>query len=280
MEYRINQFSTTEYAHVQSSLGHKVKLVDSIYWMQSRPFFYRPLLPFEALNFGRVAPPCRLFGGYQYAIDDECHANSTINFRLFEECGAYTVNALKSDFRRLINIAKRNFSVVPVENERELEEHGYKLYISFYNRTKYSYLSERTRLECFHKWIQTLVANPKTVFLGGYGEGELKAVGVCYWVHDMLLYSTFFSDTGSLKQHISDLMLHTVREMAAQQTGIKRILAGMYGGGIGPDRYYLLRGCRIERKPAHYAMTPSLAGPLLQTFAPAQFRKLLGHSAG
>jgi hypothetical protein len=279
MEYRINQFSTAEYADVQSSLGCKVKLVDSVYWVQIRPFFYRPLLAFKALDFGRVAAPCRFLGGYQYATDNDCHANSTINFRVFEECSAYTVNALKSDFRRLIKIAKRNFSVVPVENERELKEQGYKIYMSFYNRTKYSYLSERNRSEYFHKWIQTLLASRKTVFLGGYREAELKAVAVCYWVQDMLLYSTFFSDTDSLKQHISDLMLHTVREMAAQQIGIKRVLAGMYGGGIGPDRYYALRGCRVERKPARYAVTPSLAGPLLQTFAPAQFRKLLGQPA-
>jgi hypothetical protein len=276
MGYRMNQFSSAEYANVQSSLGCKVKLVESVYWNQVRPFFYRPLLPFETLNFGRIAPPCRFFGGYQCAVDNEGDANSTINFRVFEACSGYTVNSLKSDFRRLIKIAKRNFSVVPVENERELKEHGFKTYMSFYNRTKYGYLSKRTRPECFHQWIKTLLASSKTLLLGGYGGGELKAVGVCYWVHDVLLYSTFFADTASLKLHMSDLMLHTVREMAAQQSGIKRILAGKYGGGIGSDTHYLLRGCIIERKPARYIVNPPLAGPILQTLAPAQFRKLLG----
>jgi hypothetical protein len=274
MDYRIERMSIEEYAHIESMLGRKLKLVGSMYWMRLYPFFYRPLLPFEALDVGSVVPPCRLFGGYQHAVCNEHEANSTINYRVFNETNAYSINVLKSDFRRLVRVGAKRFIIKRILEPDELME-GYKAYIAFYDRTGYDYLSERTQEEIFAKWAKTLFMYDKTIVLGGYAEDGLKAVGVCYWIRDVLWYSTFFADTASLKQHVCDLMLHAVRELAARQDGIHRILAGFYGGGIGPDRYYLLRGCKIERMPARYVFN-RLTVLLLKALLPAQFGKLTG----
>ena len=275
MDYRIERMSIEEYAHIESIRGGKLKLVGSMYWMRLRPFFYRPLLPFEVLDVGSFVPPCRLFGGYQHAVCNEHEANSTINYRVFNETNAYSINVLKSDFRRLVRFAAKRFVIKRIVEPDELMDQGYKAYMAFYDRTRYDYLSERTQEQIFAKWVKSLFLYDKTIVLGGYAEGGLKAVGVCYWIRDVLLYSTFFADTPSLKQHVCDLMLHTVRELAARQNGIHRILAGIYGGGIGPDTYYVLRGCKIERMPARYVFN-RLTVLLLKALLPAQFRKLTG----
>jgi hypothetical protein len=274
MEYDIDQLSVAEYAYIQSLRGHKVELHGSVYWIETRRFFYRPVLPFIALN--SVVPPCRGYGGYQYAVDNERDANSTINFRIYGNCNAYSIKTQKSEYRRAVRIAEKTFCVKRIDKEQDLKGHGYKLYLSFYNRTKYQYLAKRTRQKFFYKWVETIFICPKSVILGGYREDRLMAVAVCYWIDEFLLYSTFFADTASMKQHIGDLMLHTVRQLAAQQEGIQRILAGMYSGGTGCDRFDLLRGAKIERKPARYVMCPAPASSFLRTFLPAQYRKLTG----
>ena len=104
----------------------------------------------------------------------------------------------------------------------------------------------------------------------------LKAVAVCYWIDRVLVYGTFFSDDSSLKHQVGDLMLHAVRELAAQQTGIDKILAGMYGGGAGPDRFDLMRGAKVERVPACFVLHPATMGRLMRTFAPSSFSRLRG----
>jgi hypothetical protein len=272
----MDRMSLAEYAYVHSLRGHNVKLVGSTYWLERRRFFYRPLVPYIPVESRRVVPPCGV-GIYQYAVNDEVHANSTINFRVFDQCEAYSLDTQKREFRRVVRLAAKIFEVKPIGKEGELEEHGPKIYLSFYDRTKYRYLSERIQLESFRKWVETLFACPKTIVLGGYGDHGLSAVAVCYWIDDLLLYSTFFSDTASLKRHISDLMLHVVRQMAAQQKGVRCILAGMYSGGIGSDRFDLLRGGKVERKPARYVISPSVAGLFLRALSPAHFSRLSGN---
>lgn len=276
MEIRLEPFSTAEYAHIYSSLGHKVKLVDSVYWSRPQPLFFRPLLLYRSLRPGEFEPPCRLIGAYQYTSSDLFLANSQLNFLVFEEAENYSINALKSGLRRFVRVAQRHFEIRVVDSECELKEQGHNIYLSFYNRTRYSYLSERIEKKSFERWIEVLRANSKTLFLGGYKQGNLKALAICYRIEDLLLYATFFAETESLKHHVSDLMLHTAREVAAGQVGIRRVLAGRYGGGIGMDTFYLRRGCIIESKPAHYVITPSVAGSILQIVAPAQFRRLKG----
>ncbi len=275
MEVRLFPFSTSEYAELYTSFGNKVKRVGSIYWTQPWPFFYRPLLLYEPLKPGAFEPPCRLLGAYQHVVPNHFSANSKISFLVFEQSETYSIAALKSGLRRFVRVAERYFEVRLIESERELKDQGYCIYMSFYARTKYDYMSKRTRKKFFDAWIEAVRANPKTLLLGGYEKGELKAVTICYWVSDLLLYSTFFAETESLKHHISDLMLHTARKLAAEQKGIKRILAGRYGGGIGMDTFYLRRGAEIENKPARYVIIPSLAGSFLQTILPAKFRRWL-----
>ncbi|MBV8358970.1 MAG: hypothetical protein JO189_13695 [Deltaproteobacteria bacterium] len=276
MEIRLEPFSTAEYANIYSSLGRKVKLVGSVYWTRPRPLFYRPLLLYRALHPLEFQPPCRLIGAYQYTSSDHFLANSRLNFLVFEEAENYSIRALKIGLRRFVRVAQRYFEVRVVDSERELKEQGHNIYLSFYSRTRYSYLSERIEKGSFERWIEALRANPKTLFLGGYKKGDLKALAICYRIEDLLLYATFFAETESLRHHISDLMLHTARQVAASQIGIRRVLAGRYGGGIGIDTFYLRRGCIIESKPAHYVITPSVAGSILQIVAPAQFRRLKG----
>jgi hypothetical protein len=276
MKHGIERLSMAEYAHVKSLQGNKVSLVGSVYWTQVRPFFYRPLLTYASLKKDCVVQPCKAFGGYQYVVENNASANSTISFRVFDECSAYSLDAQKREHRRMVRIAKNHFDVRPIRTADELKEHGHLVYLSFYSRTKYTYLSNRVQRNIFDEWVDTLFVCPKTIVLGAYAEGGLHSVSVCYWIDDVLLYSTSFADVVSLKRHANDLMLHVVRTLAADHEGIKKIVAGQYSGGIGSDQYDLSRGGKVERRPAHYVICPQLATTCLRILWPQRYRQLIG----
>lgn len=277
MDYRIEQMSISEYARVQALRGRKTVQVGSVYWKEVRPHFYRPLPPYVSLDPKRVMAPRQSFGGYQYAVAPEEDANSAINFRVFDDCANYSLASQGREYRRMVRAGQKVFDVRFIREAADLGEMGHKVYLSFYQRTHYGYMSERVKRQVFDQWIASMFSCPKTIVIGAYAERELKSVTVCYWIGDLLLYATSFSDTESLKLHVSDLMLHVVREMAAAQPGIRKIIAGLYGGGNGPDKFDLLRGGKVERRPARLVIQPAISVPVLQAFWPNQYRKLVGN---
>lgn len=280
MDFRIEQMSVPEYARIQALQGRKTVQVGSTYWIEIRPRFYRPVLAYASLESQQVSPPCRGFGGYQYAVLDEEKANSAISFRVFDDCSSYSLASQGREFRRMVRSATKVFNVRPIRSSEELGEMGHKIYLSFYQRTHYGYMSGRIQRAVFDRWIHSLFACSKTIVLGAFAERELKSLTVCYWIDDLLLYSTSFSDSDSLKLHVSDVMLNAVREIAGAHPGVRKILAGMYGGGSGTDRFDLLRGGKIERRPARFVIQPALGAPVLKTFWPSQYRKLIGWHPG
>jgi hypothetical protein len=94
-------------------------------------------------------------------------------------------------------------------------------------------------------------------------------------IEDTLCYATFFCNTESLRLGLSDLMLHFVREAVAEGQCAKQIFAGLYKGGKGLDDFYLLRGCKLVRKPALLHINP-LAAFFLKRFLPEQYARLRG----
>lgn len=273
----LRQMAVSEYAAAQRSLGNRVCERGGAYWIRVRPFFFRPVLPYEALATERSgkSPPYP-WDGYQHVVNMSDAANSVMHFRFFNHAQQYELKRLGSDWRRLVRIASRKYVVKPIRDLAEFKDLGYKAYLSFFGRTSYQYMAERTEREKFACWAENLFGLAKVNLLGGYGPTGLSAISVSYWIKDTLVYSTFFSDTHSLRDHVCDLMLHSLRELAAATPGIEQIYAGTFQGGTGPDKYYILRGCQWVKKPAIYRI-PFVVRLALRAFMPTQFQKLIGH---
>jgi hypothetical protein len=177
--------------------------------------------------------------------------------------------------KRQIKRAASEFIIRPVEDLEEFKTQGYAAYLSFYQRSRYSYGSRRRHQSYFCLWAEDLFEMPKANVLGAYRNGQLRGVSVSFLVEHTLFYATFFCDTPSLKLFLSDLMLHAIREEASHLPGIKQVFAGMYKGGCGLDDFYLLRGCTLIRKPAFLRTNP-ISTLILRRYLPQQHAKLLG----
>jgi len=267
--------SEERYAALEQRFGAKVRKVGGVWWRRIRPCFYRPLLPFEALDEAVLQRPCWWPGGYQYALADAQRANSTINFLIYDELDTYSLETLSHCRRRQIRRAAGHFQIRPITDVAELKAHGYAVYLSFYQRTRYAYKSERICRAGFDRWADVLGEFPEAIVLGAYGTGGLAAIGVAYWVKTSLIYASVFSATDALQKNVAALLLHELRRRSAQQPGIARIIARRYQGGNSLDKFYLDRGCKLLRAPARLVVNPVM-GALIRWALPRAFARLTG----
>jgi len=248
-----------EYAQLEERNGAKLCKVDDVWWRKVRPFFYRPLFPFSRIAPQNMKPPLASFlGGYQYLVSDPMYSNSYINFMVFDEINHYTINTVNSKRRQWINKGKRNFSIRQIDDLEDFINIGFKIYMSFYERTHYKWNAERRAYDGFVSWAQTLFDFPKVLLLGAYREGILSAVAVSYLVENVIIFATYFSDMESLKANVSDIMWHHLREMASQCKDATLISLGPFLRKEGLDEFKLRRGAKLIAEPAHYYVNPIL----------------------
>src|SRR5262245_27466394 len=95
-----------EYAALELANGGNLSRVGSRWWRRVRPFFYRPLFPFEELVPSEVQLPvsCRIGGG-QYLVPDHANANSRMKFILFQDPQSYSAGKLTQGVRYQIRKA-------------------------------------------------------------------------------------------------------------------------------------------------------------------------------
>lgn len=264
-----------DYAALAATFGAKVVARNGVYWRRVRPFFYRPLLPLEPLDPQSVMAPCGWPGGFQFVLPDATHANSTINFLIFDDVTGYSLDTLNRHRQKQINKARECFTVRRIFDVDELKARAYHAYLAFYRRTGYQFKSDRTSRAGFDRWAETFRKFPQTILLGAYSQDALAAVSVAYWVGPTLIYSSVFSDTEAMKKNVASLLFHELRILAAAQPGITQILARPYQGGNNLDRFYLDRGSKLVRLPARLVLNPAVRC-VLQLCLPRQFAHLRG----
>ena len=265
-----------EFAAFEGIFGQRIIAVNGTYWGQVRPLFYRPLLLYQEYQPGLVIPPSlSLLGGFQHAVPPEEKANSCLNLLIFEDAEAYSLDCLDYKRKRQAKLAAKQFVIQPITDINEFKQKAYPVYLSFYERTRYQYGSQRTKQGYFSRWADALFRISNLVILGGYRNGGLGGVSVSLLFEDTLCYATFFCNTESLRLGLSDLMLHFVREAVAKGQCAEQIFAGLYKGGNGLDDFYLLRGCKLVRKPALLHINP-VAKAFLMRFLPEQYARLVG----
>lgn len=272
----LQQMSCREYAAYCAILGDTPRKVNGVYWSQVRPFFFRPLLPFLEYVPEAVFPPGgSIIGGFQFAVPTGVMANSRLNYRMFENADSYSLQSLDQKRRRQVRLASNQFSVKPFEDVHEFTAQAYPVYQSFDKRTHYRTGAWRRQASGFAKWASELFKIPKIVVLGGYDCNQLRGVCVFMCVEDTVVYATSFCDTESLRRYISDLLLHSVRVIAARHSQVAQVFAGMCIGERGLDEFYALRGCKLVEKPAILYLNP-LARGVLRVAAPSVYKRLLG----
>lgn len=276
MPHTWTSMSLEDFATVVGLLGPRIVRAGDTYWGEVRRFFYRPLLPLREYQPGMISKPwLAALGGAQYAVPAGSGANSCLNWLVFDQTRDYTVTTLDKNRRRQVKLAAKEFVIRPLTDLTEFKRQAHPVYLSFQDRTGYKVGANRRDPAKFAAWAEAVFSIPHVLILGGYRDNLLVGVSLTYRVSSTVFYATFFCNDEALKGYLSDLMLHTVRESAADSPEISHVYAGMFKGIRGLDDFYLHRGAKLIRQPARLVINP-LARLLLKTFLPRQFAQLHG----
>ena len=274
------KLSIDRYAKLESATGARLKNIDGVWWRRIRPFFYRPLFFDSKITVGSVRPPISpLIGGYQHLVHDPAQANSQMNFLVCKNDGSYSIQSLSRNYRKNIAKAQKTLIVKPIFDKDRFIHDAYPVYLSFYARTHYRYLNSRLRPERFAEWASILFSFPELLVLGAFRQDELEGVSITYQVERSVVYATHFSSDAGLKNRASELLFHSIREMAAQNEGIENIFLGMSGGPVKLDQFKTSRGCILDSRPAFLAINPAILMFLKRGWR-NKYYKLIGSNNG
>lgn len=263
-----------EYAAFEKRCGTRVIKVGDTWWVEPRPFFFRPLFPFAAVppRFSNY-PAKALLGGILHPVDQERSGNSHLHFFLFDNLPEYRLERLPLKQRQNTKKSMKYFSARRITDFDTFVEEGSRIYHSFFHRTGYFYKKERLGKEGFAAWARPLFEQKKVVVTGAYQEGRLAAVEVSYRVEDVIIEDVFFSDTASQVHQVTEFMTHTMREAAAG-TDARCIFRGYPSGKLSLDESKVLRGCKVMKLPAHFRINP-LVLFVVKNFMKESYRKFV-----
>jgi hypothetical protein len=270
------RMSIDQYADYELDSGCRLYSADGVWWQEVRPFFFRPLFPFQRIKPGETGIPFyRRMIGYQHLCSDPQLANSRMNFVVLDRLQDYSVDCLTTKIRKALQIAQKNTEARPILDQSEFVSVAYPVYLSFYKRTRYPWRCDRTEKKVFEKWAAVLFRHPKIKIYGCYSISGLNTVMVSYLVETVIHYSMLFCNDEGLKLHTSDLMLHVVRDLASRTAGAELIFLGNAGSRKGLDDFKLRRQCTIRQEEAFYRLNPFTLFAV-KHFSPANFKKLTG----
>jgi len=270
------RMSIDEYADYEGGNGTKLIKIDQVWWRAVRPFFLRPLFPFQRLARDKANPPfLSCLFGYQHPVIEGEPSNSYINIIVFDQIHDYSLDALKKEKRYKIKKGLQNLTVKRIEDYREFVDEGFRVYMSFFERTRYKWKNDRVRREGYVNWAKNVFRFPQIVIHGAYLNGELSAVNISYLVEDVIIDAAFFSTTEALKKGSSEVTWHAVRESAAQTHDARYIYEGPLSDKRSLDDSKIFRGCKIYCLPAHYSINPAWRF-LLKTVSKTALARILG----
>jgi len=271
-----NPMTIDEYAIFQIAQGIKTIKIADTWWVEIRPFFFCPLLPYHKYLPKEIKYPFKaIIGGAQHAISVIKFANSTLQFFVYDNLQNYSLDILSSKRRNTIRKGEKNFYFKKINDISEFINNAFDIYSSFQNRTNYNYKEERLNIKYFRLWAEKLFSFPKVLILGVYHFSKLSAISISYMVRDIVIDATFFSDSQSQKLQVTDYVLHIIRSEAAR-TEAKYIVRGAPTGIKNLDNSKLKRGCKILSLPAYLHINP-VAEFLLKIFMKKSYNKLLGN---
>ncbi len=255
------QMSIDEYAEYEMKNGTPLLKSGDIWWRAVRPFFYRPLFPFQKLNRTEIVAPKRFVFGYQHAVKEESQANSTLKLMIYPDIKNYSIDRLSRKRRYYIRKAMNLLEVQCLTDCEMFIRNAYEIYREFFDRTKYNYKKSRLKKQKFAAWSENIFNRKKIRVHGVFNRGNVMvAVHISYLIGNILFNASCFAKKIALETWATDLVDHCIREDATRQENISLIYDGPYTGKCGIDRAKLLRGDIIYNLPAYTSMGKYIVG--------------------
>lgn len=276
MEY--SSMAIDEYAAYETVNGYKLIKQHGVWWRRVRPFYYRPLFPFQEIDPKTLTAQIGLmWGGYQHVVPPACRGNSYMNFLVFDVVQGYSEKFLSRNHRKNLRKAQKRLQIEPVADAESLRREGHRIYLSSLNRTGYTWNANLKHRAGFERWIDGIFAMPKVLILGAYAKSRIVAFSMSCLVEDVVICSTLLECDEALSLRAAELTIHVTRGIAANSPSARFVFMGSHGQKRSLDYFKVSRGCRLIAKPAFLRINP-ITKAFLRIARKTDYAKLTGMS--
>jgi hypothetical protein len=243
--------SMDRFASLEMRTGSKVIKIGDFWWRQVRPLFYRPLLPFECYRQNRMDrfPQWSIF---QFADCTQEPSLSHFNYIVFDAKNDYGLANLSRNARRNILNAQRNgltSKIILIDNN--FIDEAFSVYLSFYNRSHYSFEKKRLDRTYFESWMKVLSEYDELVMMGIFNSsGKLITYEITCLIDDVIYKKSIINSEEGIELHAPDLLLHSYRENLRSRNDIRCLFDGFWANSWDINYYKLKRGGRVVTVPA------------------------------
>jgi hypothetical protein len=170
---RLQNMTVEQMVVAERRVESRFHFADGTWWLQVKPFFYRPASMMDRVTPHRRTPkPWLALGGYYHMVPDGASGNGTIVVNEIPNLTEYQLDGLPKKVRYDIRKGLATLQIRRVSKLTDLLVDGYQIYLAWERRMG-NVRVKRSRHGTFCRWITRVFHHPYNLVLGAYCENRL-----------------------------------------------------------------------------------------------------------
>lgn len=249
------------FAKEEAKLGKNIHFHDGVWWVQSAPFYCKPVNEFRPLRKKSAKPNfLKAMGGYSHQVCDDADATRSLAWNVLEgeNLMQFSIERLNSKRRNIVRGGLRDCQVVEMRLDTVILEQMRQINISQAQRfikirNEGSFLPPdyyETHSEQWREGVQKLFSHSGHQFLGAFVNDNLAAYIDILKIEDTWLFGAVKSHYIYLKHHPVDALYYHILTMASKSNECKRVVNG--GGNEPPSLTHFKEEYLLEKITKYY----------------------------
>jgi hypothetical protein len=271
----LHNMAVEQMVETERRVESRFHFADGVWWLQVKPFFYRPAAMMDRVIPHRCTPkPWLALGGYYHLVPDGAPANGAIVVNEISNLAEYQLDKLPKNVRYDIRKGLTALEIRRVPALTDLLVDGYRIYLAWETRMG-NVRVKRSRHGTFARWITRVFHHPYNLVLGAYYQNHLVSYVVAHAVDGVADLSKSFTDPYFYRLSPSSALIYAYITICTQNPEIRKACNGLRSTKDSLERYKAHLGFQQVSYPAFIHLRMGLR-PLVSRWMPEQYRRLMG----
>lgn len=271
----LHNMTVEELVEADRRVESRFHLSGGIWWREVKPFFYQPAAFMTPIPPHKAKPsPWRALGGYYHMVPEGSSGNGRVVVNEISHPAGYALDGLKKQVRYDVRRGLSHLRIRRVENLDDLLNEGYRVYLSWEERTQ-DVRVQRSDPQVFRRWMTATFHHPHEVILGAYEGDRLVSYVIFHAVDGIAEMTKSFNDVSLSRWAPSSTLLYAYIKICGQNAAIQRVCHGLRAHKESLENYKAKFGFRHVEYPAYIRLRAALR-PLAKWLMPGQYRRLMG----
>jgi hypothetical protein len=271
----LHNMTVEQMVEAERRVESRFHFADGTWWLQVKPFFYRPAAMMDRVIPHRRTPrPWLAVGGYYHMVPNGAPSNGAIVLNEIPNPAEYQLDNLPKKVRYDIRKGLAAVEIRRIHNLMDLLVEGYQIYLAWERRMG-NVRVKRSRYRTFCRWITRVFHHPYILVLGAYFEDHLVSYVVANAVEGIADLSKSFTNPDFYNLSPSSALIYSYITICSHNSTIFKACNGLRSTKDSLEQYKAHLGFQQVSYPAFIYLRMGLR-PLVSRWMPEQYRRLMG----